>query len=99
MLHLSSLDKEKNILKKNDYNYIFSFVNREINILTDTNTEKQAKKDAIINLYEFLVKDEPALQYNVVQEILISFNKSLIKIALFDFIDKCREYSLKILIQ
>ena len=93
------MEKEKNILKRNDATFIFSFINREINILNDINTNKKDRKDSIELLYKLLVSDEPCIPSMIIQEILISFNKNFLKLALFDAIDRIREFSLKILIQ
>ena len=91
--------KEKSILKKTDATYVFSVINREINFLNDINSNKKERRDAIERLYNFIVLEEPPIQSVLIQEILISFNKNFIKLGFFDFIDKCREFSLKILIQ
>lgn len=87
------------IIKRTDPTYIFSFINKHINILNDINTPKKEKKDTMDTLYEFLVKDEPVIPKLICQEILISFNKNFIKLGLFDSLDRIREYSIKILIQ
>lgn len=92
-------EREKSILKKNDATYVFSVLNREINYLNDINSIKKDRRDAIERLYSFLVIEDPQIHSALIQEILISFNKNFIKLALFDSLDKCREYSLKILIQ
>jgi hypothetical protein len=91
-------EKERQIIKKNDATYIFSFINREINNLNDKNTNKKERREAIETLYKFIVQEDP-IQTVLIQEILISFNKAFIKLALFDQLDKCREQSMKILIQ
>jgi hypothetical protein len=87
------------IIKRTDPTYIFSFINKHINILNDINTQKKEKKDTMDTLYEFIVKDEPIIPKLICQEILISFNKNFIKLGLFDPLDRIREYSIKILIQ
>jgi hypothetical protein len=91
------MEKEKNILKRLDVQYVFSTITKEINILLDSTNMRQ-KKETIDSLYNFIVNEKPALKADMVQEILISFNKNFIKIAFFDPIEKCREHSLKILI-
>jgi hypothetical protein len=87
------------IIKRTDPTYIFSFINKHINILNDINTSKKEKRDTMDTLYEFMVKEEPIIPKLICQEILISFNKNFIKLSLFDPIDRIREYALKILIQ
>lgn len=92
-------EREKSILRKNDATFIFSVINKEINFLNDAFSNKKERRDAIEKLYKFIVLDEPQIQSILIQEILISFNKNFLKFALFDQLDKCREFSLKILIQ
>ena len=82
--------------RRNDVQYIFSTITREINNIIDG--EKQVKKQSVENLYNFIAQKKPGFKNEIIQEILISFNKNLIKIALFDPLEKCREYSIKILI-
>lgn len=94
-----NIEKEKNIYKRNDTTYIFSFLNREINSLNDINTNKKSKKESMDALYQFLVVEEPCIPSMIIQEVLIAFNKNFIKLALFDSIDTIRESALKILIQ
>jgi hypothetical protein len=92
-------EREKSILRKNDATFVFSVINKEINFLNDALANKKERRDAIEKLYKFIVLDEPQIQSILIQEILISFNKNFLKFALFDQLDKCREFSLKILIQ
>ncbi len=82
--------------RRNDVQYIFSTINREINNIIDG--EKPIKKQSVENLYNFISQKKPSFKNEIIQEILISFNKNLIKIALFDPLEKCREHSIKILI-
>lgn len=91
------ISQEKNIIKRNDVQFIFSYITREFNNLADG--DKMTKKNSIGNLHNFLVIEKPSIQPELIQEILIAFNKSLLKVALFDPIDKCREVSFKILIE
>jgi hypothetical protein len=93
----NSLDKEKAIIRRNDAQYVFSYITREINFLSDG--DKLVKKEAISNLHNFICNEKPSLRPEFIQEILISYNKNFIKIGLFDSIDKCRETALKILIK
>jgi hypothetical protein len=90
-------EKEKNYLKRTDPQIVFFTINKEINLILDSNDIK-TKKDSIEILYNHIVNEMPKLKAELIQEILISFNKNLIKIALFDQLEKCREYSIKILI-
>jgi hypothetical protein len=92
-----NMEKEKNILKRTDPQIVFFTINKEINLILDSN-DIRIKKESIENLYNFIVNEKPALKAELIQEILISFNKNLIKIALFDQLEKCREYSIKLLI-
>ena len=87
------------LLKRTDATYIFSHINKLINTLKESTANKIEKREAIDNLYLFIVKEEPVIPKMITQEILISFNKNLIKLALFDTLDRIREFSLKILIQ
>jgi hypothetical protein len=82
--------------RRNDIQYIFSTITRDISNIIDG--EKQVKKKSIENLYDFVTQKKPYFKNEIIQEILISFNKNLIKIALFDPLEKCRELSIKILI-
>lgn len=83
-------------IRRNDVQYIFSTITREVNNIIDG--EKQTKRQAIENLFNFITQKKPSFKSEIIQEILISFNKNLIKIMLFDPLEKCRESSLKILI-
>lgn len=87
------------IHRRTDPTYIFFYINKLINILKDNETSIKDKKETIDSLYEFIVKEEPSIPSMVTQEILITFHKNFIKSALFDSIERVREYSLKILIQ
>jgi hypothetical protein len=91
-------EKENSILKRNDPHFVFSYITKEINNLHDTNN-KQIKKQSIENLHKFIAQEKPNLKSEMIQEILITFNKNIIKLALFDEIEKVREHSIKILIQ
>jgi hypothetical protein len=91
------MDKEKTILKRLDAQFVFSHITKEMGVLQDS-TDIVKKKEAILDVYGFIVNERPALRTDLVQEILISFNKQFIKTAFYDPIEKCREYSLKILI-
>jgi hypothetical protein len=82
--------------RRNYIQYIFSTITRDINNTVDG--EKLIKKQSIENLYRFIAHNKPSFKNEINQEILISFNKSLIKIALFDSLEKCREFALKTLI-
>lgn len=92
---MENFEREENT-RRNDVQYIFSTITREINNIIDG--EKPVKKQSAENLYNFIAQQKPSFKNEIVQEILISFNKNLIKIALFDPLEKCREYSIKILI-
>jgi hypothetical protein len=92
---MENYQREENT-RRNDVQYIFSTITREINNIIDG--EKSVKKQSIENLYDFIAQKKPTFKNEIIQEILISFNKNLIKIALFDPLEKCREYSIKILI-
>ncbi len=92
---MENYEREENT-RRNDVQYIFSTITREINNIVDG--EKQVKKQSVENLYNFIAQTKPRFKNEIIQEILISFNKNLIKIALFDPLEKCREYSIKILI-
>jgi hypothetical protein len=85
------MEKEKNILS------VFSAITKDINTLQDSNNITQ-KKETIISLYNNIVNQKPALKHDHIQAILNSFNTNLIKLALYDSIEKCRELSFKILI-
>jgi len=89
-------EKEKSILRRNDHQYVYKQINVDINIILEG--DKQSKKESVERLYNFIVKDKPELNVVFLQEILISFNKQLIKIGLWDPLEKCRELSIKILI-
>lgn len=82
--------------RRNDISYIFSTITRDISNIIDG--EKPIKRKSIENLYDFITQKKPSFKSEIIQEILISFNKNLIKIALFDPLEKCREFSIKILI-
>jgi len=82
--------------RRTDIQYIFSTITRDISNIIDG--EKPIKRKSIENLYDFITQKKPYFKNEIIQEILISFNKNLIKIALFDPLEKCREYSIKILI-
>jgi len=82
--------------RRNDIQYIFSTITRDISNIIDG--EKPVKRKSIENLYDFITQKKPYFKNEIIQEILISFNKNLIKIALFDPLEKCRENSIKILI-
>jgi hypothetical protein len=82
--------------RRNDIHFIFSTITRDISNIIDG--EKQVKKLSIENLYDFITQKKPYFKNEIIQEILISFNKNLIKISLFDPLEKCREFSIKILI-
>jgi len=92
---MENYQREENTRRK-DVQYIFSTITREINNIIDS--VKSVKKQSIENLYDFIAQQKPSFKNEIIQEILISFNKNLIKIALFDPLEKCREYSIKILI-
>ena len=85
-----------NTFRRNDVQYIFSNITRDINNINDG--DKITKKNSVENLYHFVAQTKPSFKKEIIQEILISFNKNLIKISLFDPLEKCREYSIKILI-
>jgi hypothetical protein len=85
-------------IKRTDPNYIFSTISKSLNSLNEPSSNKKDKKEHIDYLYKYITS-EPKFSRMVVQEILITFNKNLIKLALFDSIDLVRESSLKILIQ
>ena len=87
---------EAQILKRNDPQYVFSFVTRELNLINDGN--KETKKESVLALYDFIVIAQPALKPELIQELLITNNAKLIKFSFFDSIDKVREFSLKTLI-
>lgn len=87
-------NSENLILKRCDNQYVFSFLTREINLLNDPNTDKLNKKKIIESIHNFIVKEKPNFKIEVIQEILISFNKQFIKIALFDELEKLREFSI-----
>jgi hypothetical protein len=89
-------DKEVKAIKRHDAQYIFFYLNKDMNSLNDG--DKLTKKNSIQNIYSYIVMEKPQFNPEVIQEILITFNKPLIKISFFDDIDKCREYALKILI-
>lgn len=92
---MENYEREENT-RRNDVQYIFSTITREINNIIDG--EKLVKKQSVENLFNFITQKKPSFKNEIIQEILISFNKNLIKIALFDPLEKCREYSIKILI-
>jgi hypothetical protein len=92
------MEKETNMLKRLDLQYLTSIVNRDLGILLDNSIGISQKKQTVENLYNFCITEKPVMKPEFIQEILISFNKNLIKIAFFDPIEKCREYCLKILI-
>ena len=92
---MDNFDKEENS-RRSDVQYIFSTITRDINNIIDG--EKLIKKQSVENLYSFIAQQKPSFRKEIIQEILISFNKNLIKIAMFDPLEKCREYSIKILI-
>ena len=89
-------ESEANMLKRTEPQYVFSYITRCINLINDG--DKKTKKDTVTNLHKFICLDQPSIKRELVQEILVSFNGSLIKFSLFNDIDKVREYSLKILI-
>ena len=89
-------ESEANMLKRTEPQYVFSNITRCINLINDG--EKKIKKETVINLHKFICLDQPSIKRELVQEILVSFNGSLIKFSLFNEIDKVREFSLKILI-
>ena len=82
---------EAQILKRNDPQYVFSFVTRELNLINDGN--KETKKESVLALYDFIVIAQPALKPELIQELLITNNAKLIKFSFFDSIDKVREFS------
>ncbi len=92
-----SMESEKNIIKRSDAKIVFFTITKEINTIIDSN-DLIIKKESSEFLYNYIVNEKPTLRPDLIQEILISFNKHLIKISLFDQIEKCRENSLKILI-
>lgn len=92
---MDNKDKEE-FSRRNDIQYIFSTITRDISNIIDG--DKPVKRKSIDNLYDFITQQKPELKSEIIQEILISFNKNLIKIALFDPLEKCREFSIKILI-
>ena len=87
---------ESYMLKRSDPQFIFSTITRAINLINDG--DKQTKKTTITSLHKFICLDQPSIKPELIQEILISFNKNLIRYSLFEEIDKVRENSLKILI-
>ena len=87
---------EAYMLKRSDPQYVFSTITRGINLINDG--DKQTKKVTITDLHKFICIDQPSIKPELIQEILISFNKNLIRYSLFEDIDKVRENSLKILI-
>jgi len=89
-------EKEKIILRRNDHQYVYKQINMEINIIMEG--DKKSKKESAERLYNFIVNEKPELNEVFLQEILISFNKQLIKISLWDPLEKCRELCLKLLI-
>jgi len=93
---MDSLEIQENT-RRNDIQFIFSTITRDINNIIDG--DKLTKKQSVENLFKFVVQTKPSFKSEIIQEILISFNKNLIKIALFDALEKCREYSIKILIK
>ena len=92
-----NVEREKNIIKRSDAKIVFFTITKEINTIVDSN-DITTKKDSIEILYNFILNEKPEFRPDLIQEILISFNKNLIKISLFDQIERCRELSLKILI-
>ena len=89
-------NNESYILKRNDPPFIFSEIRHHLNLINDS--EKLQKKNSIIYLHKFICIDNPPIPSDLLQEILIQFNKNFIKLSLFSPIDKIRENSLKILI-
>ena len=89
-------ESEANMLKRTEPQYVFSYITRCINLINDG--DKKTKKDIVTNLHKFICLDQPSIKRELIQEILVSFNGSLIKFSLFNEIDKVREFSLKILI-
>ena len=89
-------ESEANMLKRTEPQYVFSYITRCINLINDG--DKKTKKDIVTNLHKFICLDQPSIKRELIQEILVSFNGSLIKFCLFNEIDKVREFSLKILI-
>lgn len=93
---MKSTEAEAQIVKRNDPQYVFSHINRDINLINDG--DKMTKKKTAEDLYNFIVVAQPSLKPELIQELLISVNGKLIKYAFFDSIDKVREATLKILI-
>ena len=77
---------ESYLLKRSDPQFIFSTITRAINLINDG--DKQTKKSTITSLQKFICLDQPSIKPELIQEILISFNKNLIRYSLFDEIDK-----------
>jgi len=67
---------------------------REINALRDPHAGK--RKQALVKLYEVLVATKPPLRSDVVQVVLVSLQKQLLK-SVEDPVEKCRELSVNIL--
>ena len=89
-------ETEANMLKRTEPQYVFSYITRCINLINDG--DKKIKKETVTNLHKFICLEQPSIKRELIQELLVSFNGSLIKFSLFNEIDKVREYSLKILI-
>ena len=77
------------MLKRTEPQYVFSYITRCINLINDG--DKKTKKDTVTNLHKFICLDQPSIKPELIQEILISFNKNLIRYSLFEEIDKVRE--------
>lgn len=91
-------NQETNIVKRNDMIYLYSSINKELQIIKEKTSEKEAKKNSINKLYSFIITDKPEIKSENLDELIFSFHKDFLSIALYSETQLLRELSLKILI-
>jgi hypothetical protein len=73
---------------------LLKYIQRDLNMLSDESKVK--RKFALLNLYELFVKQTVEVNKQVMQEILPSIQKPLLK-RFSDPVEKCREISILII--
>jgi dynein assembly factor 5 len=73
---------------------LLRYIQRDLNMLSDESKVK--RKFALLNLYNLFVKQETKIETHIMQEILPSIQKPLLK-RFMDPVEKCRELSILII--
>lgn len=73
---------------------LLKYINRDLNMLSDENKIK--RKFALMNLYNLFVKQETKIDRHIMQELLPSIQKPLLK-RFNDPMEKCRELAILII--